>query len=236
MVTFKMPELWCSGLELLLAAFLGGVIGVEREKHGQAAGFRTNILIGVGACLIMQVSQHIQVVYEQLNNSSVVRLDPGRIASYAIAGMGFLGAGAIIKGQSMIRGLTTASGLWLVTAVGLAIGCGFYIPAIMAVIIAMAVLYGLRTVKQFFLRDAYTRLSVVVDEERFRLQEFEKLIEEKEYTAIDFISFHKDLIKLSTNYHFRMVSRGDEEWREITRELSKIPGVREISWEEATFP
>jgi putative Mg2+ transporter-C (MgtC) family protein len=236
MITFNLQEFWCSGLELLLAGLLGGVIGVEREKHGQAAGFRTNILIGVGACLIMQVSQHIQVIYEQLNNSSVVRLDPGRIASYAIAGMGFLGAGAIIKGQSMIRGLTTASGLWLVTAVGLGIGCGFYIPAVMAVIIAMAVLYGLRTVKRFFLKDVFTRLSVVVDEEHFHLQEFEKLIEEKAYTTIDFINYHKDLIRRSASYHFRMVSRGDEEWREITRELSKTPGVREISWEEATFP
>jgi putative Mg2+ transporter-C (MgtC) family protein len=230
------PELWCSGLELVLAAFLGGVIGLERERHGQAAGFRTNILIGVGACLIMQVSQHIQVNYEQFSDSSVVRLDPGRIASYAIAGMGFLGAGAIIKGQSMIRGLTTAAGLWLVTAVGLAIGSGFYIPAVMAVVIAMVVLYGLRTVKEVFLKDVYTRLSVVVDEGLFRLREFEKLIEEKRYTAIEFVNFHKDLTTLSTSYHFRMVSRGDEEWREITRELSEIPGVREISWEEAGFP
>jgi putative Mg2+ transporter-C (MgtC) family protein len=124
----------------------------------------------------------------------------------------------------------------LVTAVGLAVGCGFYLPAVMAVIVAMVVLYGLRTVKELFLKDTYTRLSVVVDEQLFRLQAFEKLIKEKRHTAIEFIDFHKDLIKLTTRYHFRMVSRGDTEWREITQELSKMSGVREISWEEATFP
>jgi hypothetical protein len=93
--------------KLIIAALLGGAIGFERETHGQAAGIRTNILVGVGACLMMMLSLHIEEIFRHLNIDSVVRLDPGRIASYAIASMGFLGAGAIIKGKGSVRGLTT---------------------------------------------------------------------------------------------------------------------------------
>jgi len=88
-------------LQLLMAAMFGGIIGYEREKHGQGAGFRTNIIICISACLMMQLSMHMEVLYRTLNQGSVIRIDPGRIASYAISSMGFLGAGAIIKGQGI---------------------------------------------------------------------------------------------------------------------------------------
>ena len=110
--------------KLLLAAIVGGSIGFEREAHGQAAGFRTYIIVCVGSCLMMLLSLHIEELYRQLSDQSTVRLDPGRIASYAIASMGFLGAGAIIKGKGSVRGLTTAAGLWVVTGIGLSIGAG----------------------------------------------------------------------------------------------------------------
>ncbi len=114
--------------KLVLAALLGGAIGFERETHGQAAGVRTNILVGVGACLMMILSLHMEELFRHLNADSTVRLDPGRIASYAIASMGFLGAGAIIKGKGSVRGLTTAAGLWLVTGIGLSVRRRSYFP------------------------------------------------------------------------------------------------------------
>src|SRR3972149_5039668 len=86
-------------LKLILAALMGGAIGFERESHGQAAGIRTNLIVSLGACLMMMLSLHIEEIFRHLNASTTVRLDPGRIASYAIASMGFLGAGAIIKGK-----------------------------------------------------------------------------------------------------------------------------------------
>ena len=100
--------------KLLLAAAVGGAIGFEREAHGQAAGFRTYLIVGVASCLMMLLSLHIEELYRALSvDKSVVRLDPGRIASYAIASMGFLGAGAIIKGKGSVRGLYPVLGRYL---------------------------------------------------------------------------------------------------------------------------
>jgi len=100
---------------LAIAAGVGAAIGFEREAHGQAAGLRTFILISVASCLMMMLSLHMEELFQHLGDQSVVRLDPARIASYAIASMGFLGAGAIITGKGSVRGLTTAAGLWLAT-------------------------------------------------------------------------------------------------------------------------
>ena len=128
---------------------VGAAIGFEREAHGQAAGLRTFILVSVGACLMMMLSLEMEEIHRHLAvDQSVVRLDPARIASYAIASMGFLGAGAIITGKGSVRGLTTAAGLWLATGLGLAIGAGYLIPALFAAGISLIILYALRLIKK----------------------------------------------------------------------------------------
>ena len=135
--------------KLVIAAAVGGAIGFEREAHGQAAGLRTFILVSVGACLMMMLSLEMEEFYRHLSvDQSVVRLDPARIASYAIASMGFLGAGAIITGKGSVRGLTTAAGLWLVTGLGLAIGAGYFFPALFAALMSLVILYGLRLIQE----------------------------------------------------------------------------------------
>src|SRR5512135_2189749 len=147
--------------KLLIAAVIGGAIGFEREAHGQAAGLRTNILVCVGACLMMMLSLEIEHLHRHLSvDQSVVRLDPARIASYAIASMGFLGAGAIIIGKGSVRGLTTAAGLWLVTGIGLAIGAGFLIPALFATLVSLIILYVFRRLKPVFCHDEHTILTL----------------------------------------------------------------------------
>ena len=236
MIPLSSPDTARFAMELLLAAFLGGVIGFEREMHGQAAGLRTNILICVGACLMMQLSLNMETIYKHLDVNSPIRIDPGRIASYAISGMGFLGAGAIIKGASMIRGLTTATGLWLVTGVGLSVGAGFYLPASLTILVAMLALYGLRSLKPLFLKDMFAKITLAVDEKVFNLEDVEKMVGEGKHTAIEFINYRKDLINQTASYILRVVSKGDEEWREITEALTKVPGVTQLSWEERSVP
>ena len=105
-------------IRLLLGAVLGGVIGFEREVHGQAAGFRTQLLVCVAAVLIMIVSEnyYFHLLLENpdlLKQDSAFRIDPARIAAGAVIGIGFLGAGAIIKSGFIIRGLTTAASIWI---------------------------------------------------------------------------------------------------------------------------
>lgn len=120
---------------ILLAAALGAAIGLERQLHGKVAGVRTNLLICLGAAVLTIVSEQMGIKH----NDSV-----GRIAAQIVSGVGFLGAGVIIRDRGGIHGLTTAATIWLVAAVGIAVGAGFYCLAIVATVLAVAVLIGLR--------------------------------------------------------------------------------------------
>lgn len=126
-------------VRLILSALLSGLIGVERQLHRRAAGLRTHILVCVGSTLIMLTSVYIFDIYKE-----IAPVDPARIAAGVITGIGFLGAGTIIRYGEEIRGLTTAASLWVVAAVGLAVGCGFYSAAIAATILVLMALLLLR--------------------------------------------------------------------------------------------
>ena len=108
----------------MLAVLLGGAIGLERELKGKPAGLRTNILICVGAALLTDVSMRIGL----MPDGSRVG-DPARLAAQIVSGIGFIGAGTIMQGQSSVTGLTSAATIWVVAAIGIAIGAGFYIEA-----------------------------------------------------------------------------------------------------------
>ncbi|WP_418790189.1 MgtC/SapB family protein [Phosphitispora sp. TUW77] len=114
-------------IRLIMAGVLGGLIGFERESLNKTAGFRTHILVCVGSALIMLVSKDLYEMYKGTTN-----IDPGRIAAQVVSGMGFLGAGTILREGATVKGLTTAASLWVVAGVGLAIGAGFYFSALVA--------------------------------------------------------------------------------------------------------
>jgi len=124
---------------LVLSVFLCGLIGLERQIHRRTAGLRTHILVGMGSCLIMLTSIYIFDIYKD-----EVALDPARIAAGVITGIGFLGAGTIIRYGESVRGLTTAASLWVVAAIGLAVGCGFYQAGLFATVLTVIVLFFLR--------------------------------------------------------------------------------------------
>jgi putative Mg2+ transporter-C (MgtC) family protein len=133
-------------IRLLLGALIGGIIGFERELHGRAAGFRTQLLVCVAAVLIMVISENY---YFHLHNlDSTLRIDPARISAGALMGIGFLGAGVIIKSGYRVRGLTTAASIWIVSAIGLAIGGGLYLEGILTFTITIIVLVVLRIVER----------------------------------------------------------------------------------------
>jgi len=130
---------------LVLATFFGGLIGLEREIHGKVAGLRTHALVSIGAALIMLVSIDIYEAYR-----GVVSVDPSRIAAQVVSGIGFLGAGAIIRFPSGITGLTTAASLWVVAAIGLACGAGFIKPALTTTLLVLMVLVVFAQIGRFF--------------------------------------------------------------------------------------
>lgn len=120
---------------LLLATILGGIIGFERESRGRAAGFRTHILVCLGSALIMMISIYIFELYK-----GTVGIDPGRIAAQVVTGIGFLGAGTILRSGATVKGLTTAASLWAVAGIGLAVGCGFYFASLATTILVFVTL------------------------------------------------------------------------------------------------
>jgi putative Mg2+ transporter-C (MgtC) family protein len=114
-------------LRLTASVILGGLIGLERELRHRGAGFRTHTLVSIGSALIMLTSLYVFDIYKDISN-----IDPSRIASGVITGIGFLCAGTIMRYGGSVRGLTTAACLWVTAAVGLACGCGFYYAAIIS--------------------------------------------------------------------------------------------------------
>jgi putative Mg2+ transporter-C (MgtC) family protein len=141
------PEI---AIRLLLAAALGGVIGFDRERHTWAAGLRTHMLVCLGAALAMIVSAF--AFSDVLQQWPKVVLDPSRIAAQVISGIGFLGAGTIMfmHRENVIRGLTTAAGLWTVAAIGLAVGGGMYAAAVIATAVAWVILAVLKPLERRF--------------------------------------------------------------------------------------
>ena len=126
---------------LMLAMVLGGIIGLERELKNHSAGFRTHILVTVGSCIFMLVSVSMPVIITAMPNGTVNNVDPSRIAAQVVSGIGFLGAGAIIQAKGRrIHGLTTAASLWVVAAIGLAVGAGLYLTSIIATIMLLIIL------------------------------------------------------------------------------------------------
>lgn len=113
---------WQSALVRIFISFVvGTVIGIEREAHNQPAGLRTHILISIGSALVMLISIYIPQTFTQFQNG-----DPGRIAAQVVSGIGFLGAGAILRFGADVKGLTTAASIWAMAALGLAVGAGMY--------------------------------------------------------------------------------------------------------------
>ncbi len=131
-------------IRIVVAMLLGGLVGMERQLRGRVAGLRTNILVCIGAAAVTIVFDRMFIQYT-IDSSSVIRMDPARIAAGIITGVGFLGAGAIIKSNDSIRGLTTAASIWAVAAIGIATGVGYYVIAATLTALILFSLYILHT-------------------------------------------------------------------------------------------
>ncbi len=150
-------DLWEGVVRLFAAAALAGLIGLERESAEQEAGLRTHILVSVGSCLFMIVGIYAWHPFDLSQENGAV-VDPSRVASYVVAGVGFLGGGAIIRQGFNVRGLTTAASIWVVAAIGIAVGAGMYSFAVATTGVVILSLWPLKKVaNQFGLRAGATR-------------------------------------------------------------------------------
>ncbi len=174
-------------LRLAVAAALGAAIGLERELRDREAGMRTHLLVSLGSCLFTLVSAY--GFHEFLTQGgNVVRADPSRIAAQIVTGIGFLGAGAIIREGLSVRGLTTAASLWISAAIGMAAGAGYYEAAIAATVLTLFALWPLRLWAYRFLdrfREEEARVVVELESGHSVLPLLERLGDVKQFEVED---------------------------------------------------
>lgn len=215
--------------KLLLAALCGALIGIEREKHGRPAGVRTHLLVALASCLMMIISESFYLKYGQVPGTSILRIDPSRIAAQIVAGIGFIGAGVILKDGLTVRGLTTAACLWLAAAIGMGFGMGVYLPTIISTLIAIIALIFLKKLEPYINKDRYLTLRVDVDEGIDIYPELEGI----------FAHYHMEITDVSssllprsgeTHYKFVLTQHHKRMGRELAKTVAELNGVKKIEY------
>ena len=190
-------------LRLFVAAMLGGVIGLEREYRAKEAGFRTHFLVALGSGLFMILSQF--GFNDVLGHYEQVSLDPSRIASQVVTGIGFIGAGTIIFQKHVVRGLTTAAGLWVTSAIGMTAGAGMYVLSIATTVLVLLCLEALYFILQHFGTRNITVTFSTPKEENIqtvlqRLRDKEIIIDSYEMTRKDTSSGHYFIVTMEMKF------------------------------------
>ncbi|MCC2249733.1 MgtC/SapB family protein [Virgibacillus sp. AGTR] len=211
-------------LRVLIALVLSGLIGFEREVKNHSAGFRTHILVGVGACLMMLLSLFGFESFMEYDN---VRFDPARIPSYVISGIGFLGAGTIIVYGGAIRGLTTAASIWTVAGIGLVVGAGMYAAAVFTTFIILLSLIFLNNFERLFTKGGTSHLIEIVTLPDLKVNELVSALEKFDLTIkkVEIIKIENDL----RNIFIKIERKPDLDRISLFEEISKVDHVKNIS-------
>lgn len=159
-LAFLSQEPWNLVFRIVVAAILGGILGIERDVHGRQAGLRTHILVSAGSALFFILSTHIATLDVVAPEGFTKVTDPGRIAAQVVTGIGFLGAGVILKEGFTVVGLTTAACLWISAAIGMTAGAGLYGIAASTTILALISLVLLRWIERYYRKDIYRYLEL----------------------------------------------------------------------------
>lgn len=211
-------------LRLLLGALFGGIIGFERQVHGRPAGFRTHMLVCLALVLLMIVSENYYFLIE--TDASYLRIDPARIAMGAITGVGFLGAGVIVKTGVTVQGLTTAASIWMVSAIGLAVGSGLYVAGTWAFGITLFSLFVLRVIEGKMSRMSFMNLMISASEGLKEEQIWNALL--KSGAKPHNMEYEKDVTTGELTYRMTIALRHQLSQKEIFDALSSLPDVRKV--------
>lgn len=216
---------WKTVLARVLVSFvLGTLVGLERETHNQPAGLRTHILISIGATLVMILSIFIPQTFRDFQNG-----DPGRIAAQVVSGIGFLGAGAILKFGVDVKGLTTAASIWVMAAIGLAVGAGMYSAGLIGVAVVLFALTAMdlfekRTFKERTLR----KIEVVVRKKTSGLQDCRRVL-----TSLDVVvnssGFERNVHEATDRITFIVAVTRKMDVQQLADALETLPGTVSVS-------
>ncbi len=214
-------------VRLILASLLGGVIGLEREVHGRAAGFRTHLLVSLGACLFVISSIFFYQLYGDRSGTGPPGVDPGRVAAQVVTGIGFLGAGAIIRDRASIRGLTTAACLWIAAAIGLACGIGLYVIAPFVTLLAVVSLLLLKKIENLIKRDTYSCIKIWSDDVNDQMEKIEELLVVCQLKFLNAI-VEKDVVNRQVFIAFETKLGARDVVDKLLGKIVNIPGVRKV--------
>ena len=212
-----------TAIRLLLSILLGGLVGYERQASNKAAGLRTHILVCMGSCVIMILSVNIYYTVEGLTNA-----DPARLAAQVISGIGFLGAGTIMKEGPLVTGLTTAASIWVVSAIGLAVGFGYYSGAVLATILSVATLSLLYQLEQRLKARSHLKVVITMVNDRSKIEDLCQTVRLLNADINDIIVDEiSDGEELCVTFHLSM--RGGRDRTIIIRKtFYNIRGVRNV--------
>ncbi|MGK7376758.1 MgtC/SapB family protein [Planococcus sp. 1R117A] len=218
-------------IRLLIAAFLSGLIGIEREAQQQPAGLRTHLLVGTGSCLMMILSVTGFDAF-LARDSDAIRFDPSRIPSYVISGIGFLGAGTIIVHRGSVKGLTTAASVWVAAGLGLVVGIGMYFVAILTTVIVLVALSILGKLEAKYLPSHNPKEILVIAEDREDVfSSISGLFEENKVVIMDFhietVEAHSD--KNVSAYRFIIRDENIKNEIELVKKLQQHKSVYKVT-------
>lgn len=225
-----MIDNWEIILRLGYAAFLGACVGLEREFHGRPAGLRTYLILCLGSALLMVISENLFYLVHARVPHIPMSFDPSRIAAQAITGIGFLGAGVIIRYKDTIRGLTTAACVWAVAAVGLSVGGGFYLFGTVVTALTICSLLGLKALERHLRKDWYQEVEVVTEDQPGIIHRIQEVLEKHNYHVVN-IGLKRDLQRQEVTASFSMVHRTVRPDRTVLEEVFDIGGVKRLEIE-----
>jgi putative Mg2+ transporter-C (MgtC) family protein len=219
-------------LRIAFAFLAGCVVGWERERHGRPAGLRTNILACSAAAVAMMVAQCLLVQSAGPNTANSVRADPARLGAGILTGIGFLGAGTILRHENIVRGVTTAATLWFVTVLGLAFGSGLFSLGLIGLAVALIALFVLPRFERNVQSDWYAKLTVVGALEALKEEEVRRRIEAVG-PRVSNLKLDYDLERkqktLTCDLKLKR-SEAIEFARAIVNDLALCPGVAKVQW------
>lgn len=211
-------------LKLFLSLVLGGLIGYEREHMNRPAGLRTHILVCIGATLIQITSMDFSTRYKGVYN-----IDPLRMSAQVISGIGFLGAGTILKEGVSIKGLTTAASIWAVACVGITVGTGFYFDAIIATAFIYTALKGLKRVDEYITRNKKTfTVEIIVDDMPGKIGEIGSALGELNINIDKMEMTGNDNQSVTILLVLKLLH--DIPHEQLMDELIKVPGVKKVKF------
>lgn len=210
-------------LRIILASILGSIIGLERETQNQPAGLRTHIILVTGAALAMILSINSPLLF-----SNTPAGDPGRIAAQVVSGIGFLGAGAILRYGPQIKGLTTAASLWTMAIVGLCVGAGLFFPAIAATTVLIFVLTLINILEKNLIQPIITIQIALKAEDRIGLvAELKKAVSAYSVGSESTLySVKKNMEENRINIDITLKTKQSNALEEIVEDIADIEGVR----------